>query len=471
MPVLISLIAGILLIVLLTARYRVHAFFALLISCFVVGLGVQLPVTEIITAMKDGFGNIMKSIGLIIVFGTVLGVILEHTGSTRVMADYILRKTGEHRAPLAMNLTGLLVGLPIFCDSGYVVLSGLNKSLASRTGIPMAIMAVSLATGLYSIHCLVPPHPGAAAAAGIMGVDFGRLILMGAGIAVPAALCGYLWANYAGKESPTAQPETMLKPEEAGVLPTVFKAFLPVLVPVALIALRSFLSIEKSGSGWRSVFFTLGDPVSALAIGILLALLAKPALNIMKTQSPERLSGSGPVAPDSRIAGEATRKTVWRKGELSSLLQDGAEKAGGILVIIGAGGAFGSVLAATHLGEQMSASMPLGRLGIFFPFLLTFVLKTAQGSSTVAIITAASIIHPLLPALGLDTANGQLLCILSMGAGSMMISHANDAYFWVVAKFSGLDMRTMLRVYTVGSVIMGTVSFFMVYILKLMLGN
>jgi GntP family gluconate:H+ symporter len=486
MPVLISLIAGILLIVLLTARYRVHAFFALLVSCFVVGLGVQLPVAEIITAMKDGFGNIMKSIGLIIVFGTVLGVILEHTGSTRVMADYILRKTGEHRAPLAMNLTGLLVGLPIFCDSGYVVLSGLNKSLAARTGIPMAVMAVSLATGLYSIHCLVPPHPGAAAAAGIMGVDFGRLILIGAGIAIPAALCGYLWANYAGKKSPLAQPEAILMPKEAGALPAVFRAFLPVLVPVVLIALRSFLSIEKSGSGWRSVFFALGDPVAALAIGILLALLAKPALNIRKTPIPERFSGSGPASPDNRLSGSlekrsggndpataaigkepAIRKTVWGKGELSSLLQDGAEKAGGILVIIGAGGAFGSVLAATHLGEQMSVSMPLGRLGIFFPFLLTFVLKTAQGSSTVAIITAASIIHPLLPALDLNTANGQLLCILSMGAGSMMISHANDAYFWVVAKFSGLDMRTMLRVYTLGSVIMGIVSFFMICLLKM----
>ena len=446
LPVLVSLSAGILLIVLLTAKYRVHAFFALLISCFVVGLGVQLPVAEIITAIKDGFGNIMKSIGLIIVFGTTLGVILEHTGSTRVMADYILKKTGELRAPLAMNLTGLLVGLPIFCDSGYVVLSGLNKSIARRTGIPMSVMAVSLATGLYSIHCLIPPHPGAAAAAGMMGVDFGRLILMGSVIAIPASLCGYAWANYAGKKNPVILKEDAADDLPELILPSVLKAFLPVLIPVILIAFRSFLSIESSGSGWRSLFFTLGDPVVALVIGILLAFAAKPSLK--KTEP---------------FAGKST----WRKAELSSLLQDSAEKAGGILVIIGAGGAFGAVLAATHLGEQMSASMPLGRLGIFFPFLLTFVLKAAQGSSTVAIITAASIIHPLLPALGLNTANGQLLCVLSMGAGSMMISHANDAYFWVVAKFSGLDTRTMLRVYTVGSVIMGLVSLLMVFILKL----
>lgn len=445
LPVLISLSVGILLIVLLTAKYRVPAFFALLISSFVVGMGVQLPVGEIVTAVKDGFGNIMKAIGLIIVFGTTLGVVLEHTGSTQVMADYILKKVGEKRAPLAMNLTGLLVGLPIFCDSGYIVLSGLNNSLAKRTGIPIAIMAASLATGLYSIHCLIPPHPGAAAAAGMMGVDFGRLILTGLGIAIPAALAGYCWANWAGKKNPVFLKEDSAGATKTVATPRIFNAFLPVLVPVILIAFRSFLSFENSGSGWRAVFFNLGDPVIALAIGILLAFLAKPSQSKTEMASSQR----------------------WNRTEISGLLQDSAEKAGGILVIIGAGGAFGAVLAATHLGEQLSASMPLGRMGIFFPFLLTFVLKTAQGSSTVAIITAASIIHPLLPALGLATENGQLLCVLSMGAGSMMISHANDAYFWVVAKFSGLDMKTMLRVYTVGSVIMGMVSFGLVCFLKL----
>ncbi len=454
LPALISLCIGILLIVLLTAKYRVHAFFALMISCFVVGLGVQLPVGDIITAVKEGFGNIMKSIGLIIVFGTTLGVILEHTGSTRVMANYILKKVGEKHAPMAMSITGLLVGLPIFCDSGFIVLSGLNKSLARRTGIPIAVMAVSLATGLYSIHCLIPPHPGAAAAAGIIGVDFGRLILSGMGIAIPAAVAGYLWANYAGKKNPVILTEDSTDTVSAIALPGVFRAFLPVLVPVILIAFKSFLTIERSGAGWRSVFFSLGDPVIALAIGILLAFTAK------RSQKKKEI-----LLPDS----EDTTRRSWNKAEVSMLLQDSAEKAGGILVIIGAGGAFGAVLAATHLGEQLSASMPLGSLGIFFPFLLTFVLKTAQGSSTVAIITAASIVHPLLPALGLANANGQLLGVLSMGAGSMMISHANDAYFWVIAKFSGLDMKTMLRVYTVSTIFMGLTSFVMVCILAFIL--
>src|SRR6266496_4162537 len=133
--VLFFLLAGIAVIILLTAKYRVHAFFALLIACFLVGLGVQLPFATILTSVKEGFGHIMQSLGLIIVIGTTLGVLLEHTGCTRVMAGFILKKIGEKKAPLAMSLTGLIVGLPIFCDSGYIVLSGLNQSLAKRTGI------------------------------------------------------------------------------------------------------------------------------------------------------------------------------------------------------------------------------------------------------------------------------------------------------------------------------------------------
>lgn len=435
--VLICLIGGIAVIILLTAKYRVHAFFALLIACFLVGLGVQLPVPEILAAVKEGFGHIMRSLGLIIVLGTTLGVLLEHTGSTRVMANFILKKTGERRAPLAMSITGFIVGLPIFCDSGYIVLSGLNQSLAKRTGISVAIMAVSLATGLYTVHCLLPPHPGAAAAAGTIGVEFGRLIAIGIAVAIPGMLVGYWWARYAGKRVPVVTVKEEAAAMDDKALPSVLRAFLPVLVPIVLIAVNSFFEVEKSATtGWHSIFRVLGEPVIALSIGILLAF-------------------------------NAGRK--WNRETVGKLLQDSAEKAGGILVIIGAGGAFGAVLAATKLGQHFSESLSLGSLGLFFPFLLTFILKTAQGSSTVAIITAASIVQPLLPALGLDSENGRLLSVLSMGAGSMMISHANDAYFWVIAKFSGLDMRTMLRVYSVATLWMGLITLLSVYLLSLLL--
>lgn len=436
----VCLLAGIAVIVVLTAKYRVHPFFALILSCFVVGLGVGFPVTDVITSVKDGFGNIMKSLGLIIVLGTTLGILLEHTGSTNVMASFILKRTGEKYAALAMSITGFIVGLPIFCDSGYIVLSGLNNSLAKRTAISIVVMSVSLATGLYSVHCLIPPHPGAAAAAGIIGVDIGKIILMGILVAIPAAVAGYIWANYAGKKIPVAPTEKDISADvkkTSSPKPSVIKAFLPVIVPIVLIALKSFLVIDKTGpNGWINNILSLGDPVIALSIGVLLALNCKRG---------------------------------WKRNSLSTLLQEAAEKAGGILVIIGAGGAFGAVLAATKIGEHFSQSLSLGTLGILFPFLLTFILKTAQGSSTVAIITAASIVQPLLPALGLATEQGKLLCVLSMGAGSMMISHANDAYFWVIAKFSGLEMKTMLKVYSVATVFMGLTTLLMVYILSYLL--
>jgi GntP family gluconate:H+ symporter len=435
--VLICLLIGIALIVLLTSKYRVHAFFALILSSFVVGLGVEMPVDVVITTIKEGFGNTMRSLGLIIVLGTTLGVLLEYTGSTQVMATYIMRKVGEKRSALAMSLTGFIVGLPIFCDSGYIVLSGLNKSLAKRTQTPMVIMAVSLATGLYAVHCLIPPHPGAAAAAATIGVDLGKLILIGIIMAIPAAAAGYLWANYMGKKMPDVVEQEEETIDNQTKLPSVIKSFLPVIVPILLISLKSFLVIDPAlSSKWLTMSLSLGDPVLALAIGVLLAFNCK---------------------------------SDWNKNTTGKLLHDGVEKAGGILVIIGAGGAFGAILAATKLGDHLSAALPLASLGIFFPFLITFVLKTAQGSSTVAIITAASIVAPLLSKLGLDTPNGHLLAVLAMGAGSMMISHTNDAYFWVVSKFSGLELKTMLKVYSVATLLMGLTSLLMVYILTYIL--
>ncbi|OQP51135.1 gluconate transporter [Niastella yeongjuensis] len=434
----IFLVMGIGIIILLTAVFRIHAFFALLIACFVVGLGVQMPVANIITVTKQGFGNIMNSLGFIIVLGTTLGVVLEHTGSTKVMATYILKRIGEKQAPLAMSITGFIVGLPIFCDSGYIVLSGLNKSLCRRTGISVIIMSVSLATGLYSVHCLIPPHPGAAAAASTIGVDYGKLILVGIAVAIPAMLVGHFWARYAGRKIVNEAPSEAPVIDLTTNTPSVLLSFLPVLVPIVLIGIKSFLSIEtgKSIPAWMQIFMVASDPVIALAIGIILAFCAIH---------------------------------TWNKNVVGKLLQEAAEKAGGILVIIGAGGAFGAILAATQVGQHVSNAVNLQALGILFPFMLTAILKTAQGSSTVAIITASSIIQPLLPALGLDSETGRLLAVLSMGAGSMTLSHANDAYFWVIAKFSGLDMRSMLQVYSMASLFMGLTTLGVVYILSLVM--
>lgn len=437
LQVIISMLAGITVIIFLTTRFRLPAFFAILIACFVTGFGVQLSLPDIISISKTGFGHTMQALGFIIVLGTLLGLLLEHTGCTKVMAAYILKKTGEKNASLAISLTGFIVGLPVFCDSGYIVLSGLNKSMIKRTGISPVTMSVSLASGLYVVHCMIPPHPGAAAAAGTIGVDFGRLILYGILISFPVMLIGHWWASYAGKKIKYSVIEEEEVIEETDKQPTVIQSFLPVIVPIVLITLRSFfISHPLASEGWMKNLLALGDSVVALLIGVLLALTAKRG---------------------------------WSKTSINKLLHDSLEKAGTILLIIGAGGAFGAILASTDIGSHFAAMPFLKSIGIFFPFLLAFILKTAQGSSTVAIITAASIVLPLLPALGLDTENGKLLCVLAMGAGSMMISHANDAYFWVISKFSGIDMRAMLRAYSTVTIIMGLTALLLTWILSLFL--
>jgi gluconate:H+ symporter, GntP family len=427
LQIIIALAAGIIVIIVGTTRFGIPAFFALLIACFVTGL-LTMGVSDVLAAVKSGFGGILASLGFIIVLGTALGLVLEKSGCTRVMAETILKIAGDKNAPLAIALTGFIVGLPVFCDSGYIVLSGINKSLIRRTGRHVVTMSVSLAAGLYAVHCLLPPHPGAAAAAVTLNVEFGKLILYGLLIAAPAMLIGYFWALRCDKHSTDVIDE---ETEVADDVPTpnVFIAFLPVLIPLLLISLRSiFIASHPSNP-----LLILGDPFVALAIALLVALLI---LN------------------------------RWNKQTVNQLLQEGLEKAGGILLIIGAGGAFGAVLAATKIGDHFAALSFLGSLGLLFPFLVTSLLKTAQGSSTVAIITSASIVLPLLPQLGLDSENGRMLCVLAMGAGSMMISHANDAYFWVISKFSGIDMRTMLRTYTVGSIFMGITAFICTYILS-----
>ena len=443
--VIIFLLAGIISIILLTVKFRVHPFFALIIACFITGLGVQIPFLEILALIKNGFGDIMSKLAIIIVLGTTIGVLLEKNGSTQVMASSILKLVGQKRSSLALSFTGFIVGLPIFCDSGYIVLNGINKSLIRRTGIAAATMSISLASGLYAVHCLLPPHPGATAAAGTIGVDFGKLILYGILIAIPAMLIGHWWAVYTGRKSGTEIKHQEEIEDDGLSKPKVIPAFLPVIIPILLMSLRSVVVMEKENmSTLRNVFNILGDPAIALAIGVILAML------------------NGKNSPKE----SAEKRT---KHSLSLHLSSAVEKAGGILVIIGAGGAFGAVLAATNIGKHFSETLDLKMLGIWFPFLLTALIKTAQGSSTVAIITASSIVLPLLTPLGLDSANAKMLAVLAMGAGSMMISHSNDAYFWVISKFSDIDIKTMLRVHAVASVLMGSITMIFVWLLSLII--
>jgi GntP family gluconate:H+ symporter len=429
----ISIIA----IIFLTSRLKLKAFIALFIVSLFLAF-TTLPANTIVSTIKEGFGNTMASIGFLIILGAIIGITLDKTGGTLSIARYILSKTGGNRSAQALGITGFITGLPIFCDSGFIILSGLAKSFSSKSKLAMPFMATVLATSLYSVHCLIPPHPGALAAAGLIKVNIGYLIIIGTIFAIPGALAAYYWSRWMtkGKNYPPAKEIEVDTQITHDNLPSAFLSFLPIVVPLLLITLRSlFILIDKSGQSLISkIFFFPGEPIFALSIGVVLAIL---------------------LIKDKTIA------------SMNSVFSEAIEKAGPILIVTAAGGMFGMVIKATGTGEAMGKLLAGTSIGLVVPFLIAVIMKTAQGSSTVAIITTASFVAPMLSMLGLGSEWGRLLVMLSMGAGSMIVSHANDSYFWVISNFSDIEPDTTLKVYSSSTILMGIVVFSCVWITSL----
>jgi len=431
----ISIIA----IIILTSTLKLKAFIALfLVSVFLAF--TTLPPETIVTTIKEGFGSTMASIGYLIIFGAIIGITLDKTGATISIANYILSKTGEKRSAQAIGITGFITGLPIFCDSGYIILSGLAKSFSSKSGIAMPFMASVLATSLYSVHCLIPPHPGALAAAGIINANVGNLVLIGILFAIPGALAAWYWSKLMTKNrnySPAPEIEVGENSRQTH-LPSAFMSFLPIVIPLLLITVKSLINLfDKEGTSMIFKIFRFpGEPVFALAAGVLLALLL------------------------------IRQKTI---DSINSVFTEAIEKAGPILIVTAAGGMFGMVIKSTGIGMEAGKILADTGVGLLVPFLIAAMMKTAQGSSTVAIITTASFVFPMLQILGLDSEWGRILTMLAMGAGSMIASHANDSYFWVVSNFAGIDVNTALRVYSTSTIIMGTVVFVLVWIVSIFL--
>ena len=436
MLIITAILIGLVLIVVFTSVLKYNTFLSIFVVSLLIAVGT-LPLQDVVPTILTGFGNTMKSIGLIIIFGIILGLILDKTHATKSIAHAILKLTGKKNAGLAVHSTGFITGIPIFCDSGFIVLQGINKSLVESTGKPMVFMASVLAAGLYSVHCLIPPHPGATAAAGIMSANIGQLILIGLPVAAVAALSGFLWVKFITRNDLNTQPiddSDKKNQNEAIELPSAFRSLLPIVVPVLLLSGRSaFLLLAPGDQGaLTKIISFLGEPIIALIIGILLAVSLYKKVN---------------------------------SKELNELFDLSIEKAGTILAITAAGGIFGTVIKATGIGEVAGVYLAETGLGLFVPFLIASFLKTAQGSSTVAIMTTASIISPMLASLKLDGSYGIVLATLAMGAGSMFISHTNDSYFWVITKFSDLEVKSTLRVWTTTTAVMGIFAFAAVWVL------
>jgi GntP family gluconate:H+ symporter len=449
-----SLIIVVIALVFATAKLRVHPFLALLLAAFAMALAGGIAPKEAIGIINDGFGGTLGYIGIVIALGTIIGVILERTAAAIVMAEAIIRLLSDRFPNFTVSLIGYIVSIPVFCDSGYVILNSLKNAMAKKTGISVVAMSVALATGLFATHNFVPPTPGPIAAAANLGIadSLGLVILVGLLVAAVTAVVGALWA---GRYSDPANEAEMLEPDpiseavgeeieepklDPAHRPSTLASFMPIIAPIALICLGSIASLATRDAApgmIASTLIFLGQPVVALAIGVAFAV--------------------------TLIKGDD------KKGRFHQVTVDGILLAAPIILITGAGGAFGNVLRSTPLGDQLGAMLTGLGLGLFVPFLIAAALKSAQGSSTVALVTASTLVAPLLPDLGLDSDMGKVLAVMAVGAGAMTVSHANDSFFWVVSQFSRMKVATAYKAFTTATLLQGISAMITIYLLGLIL--
>lgn len=442
------IVLSVVLIVVLTAVFKVHPFLSLLAGAFFVGITTGMPLLTVVENVNEGFGGLMKGIGLVIVAGTIIGVILEKSGAAFRMAEVVLRLIGEKRPQLAMSIIGYIVSIPVFCDSGFIILSSLKKALAKRAKVAIASMAVALATGLYATHTLVPPTPGPIAAAGNIGAEgyLGTIILIGLFVAIPAVVVGYLWAVKVGSKIsvPEDVEDNGLDYDEIvksfGQMPSTFKAFLPIVLPIVLIGVGSVAKLTMEEGGFNNFLQFLGAPSVALLFGVLAAFLLLPK---------------------------------WNEETLTKWIGEGLKEAAPILLITGAGGAFGKVISnsgvADLIGGMNFDALAGGAFFLLVPFIIAAALKTAQGSSTAALVITSTLVAPLLPAMGIEGAVPFSLVVMAVGAGAMTVSHVNDSFFWVVTEFSGMKVTDAYKAQTMATLLQGVTTIVVTMILWMIL--
>jgi len=434
----ILLLVSIFFIVFSTTKFKLHPFIALLLAAIGYGLFSGMPLSEVVKSVNGGFGNTIGYIGIVIVAGCIIGTFLEESGGAYIMAQKIMKLVGEKHVPLAMVILGYFVSIPVYADSGFVVLSPLNKALSKRAMISLAGPAIALSLGLTITHCLVPPTPGPIAAAGILEADLGLVIMVGVAVSLFAVFATWIFATkFASKvyidPNPDENDEEII--EKIKKAPSAGSAFVPIIIPLLLIVLKSVSDFPTNpfGTGFiKSLFGFIGEPVIALIIGVFFAFL------LPKKFERSMLSTTGWVG----------------KALVTSAV---------IILITGAGGAFGMVLRNSGIADILGNSLSEINMGIWLPFLIAASLKSAQGSSTVAVITTASIMAPLMGILGFESALEKALVIASIGAGSMVVSQVNDSFFWVVTQFSNMNVKTGLKLHSLGTLICGFTAMFVVW--------
>jgi len=438
------LVLSVLLIILLTVKLKVHPFLALLTAALFFALFSGMNLDAIVRMVNESFGVTLGKIGIVIVLGVIIGAFLEHSGGAYKLAEVVLGIIGKKRVHSAMGIVGFIVSIPVFADSGFIILNPLNKSLTKRAGLSVVGTATALILGLMLTHVLVPPTPGPIAAAGIIGADVGLVMLVGLSIGIVSLIVAIIYCTRMGKTKfidPNPEMTDEVIEEKMKQAPSAFKSFLPILIPILLIVGKSIMefNLVEGVEPTNLVKFVsfVGSPIIALIIGMLFAFF------LPKKWDNEMLATTG-----------------W----VGKALAD----ASNIILITGAGGIFGTILQNSGIAEVIADALSGANLGIWLPFLLCAAIKSAQGSSTVALITTASIVAPLLATMGFSTEMDKALVVAAIGAGAMVVSHANDSGFWILTQFSGIDVKTGYRVYTLGTLVVGTFAALCVYIASLL---
>ncbi|MGV9338509.1 GntP family permease [Streptomyces sp. NPDC003688] len=475
---------GIALLLFLIIKVRLQPFVALLAVSITVGLLAGLSVTELfgtvqrsdaVSTLESGMGGILGHVAIIIGLGTMLGAILEVSGGAEVLAARLLRLFGERRAPLAMGLTGLIFGIPVFFDVGIFVLAPLVYAAAKRGGKSILLYCLPLLAGLSMTHAFLPPHPGPVAAAGLLHVQLGWVVLMGIVCGIPAVLAAWAYSAWVGRRIFVPVPQDMVEaaeearrtvaaervaaverpvvvgqrgasgtdaqasedePQSAGAEPQEKPVPLGVVLgiigtPLVLILAATFSSVALDPSTGRSVIEFFGHPFVALTLALLLAYYL---LGIRRG---------------------------WSRKSLENVSTASLKPVGNILLVVGAGGIFGAVLKASGVAQALSDTFHgVGLPVIVLAYLISLVLRVAQGSATVAIVTTAGIVAPLLSE-GHHSAAFAALVIMAISAGSIFASHVNDGGFWMVAKYFGITERDTLKTWTVLESVLSVAGFAM----------
>lgn len=447
LPLIIVFVLAIVVMIVAISKFKVHPFLSIMAVSLILALVAGIPLVDIANVIGAGFSGTFSSIGIVIILGALIGSILEQTGAALKLADMVIKVVGKKNPELAMELMGWVVSIPVFCDSGFVILDPIRRALVRRTGTSSVAMTVALSAGLYISHVFIPPTPGPIAAANTLGIGDNLLLVMGMGVlaSILPLIAGLVYAKFIGKKVKSADEvadnglvtktyEELVA--EYGKLPNGFNALAPILVPIVLMALGSISSMAGWTGFGADLCTFLGKPVIALMVGT--------------------------------VFGVIQLATAKKMGNFYQITNDTLKTTGPILFVTAAGGVLGKVIASSDMVNYITANAgALEAVGILFPFLLAAILKSAQGSSTVAITTTAGILAPLMGALGLDTPALAALTVMAIGAGAMTVSHANDSYFWVVTNFGEMTPEQGYKTQTVMTLVLGIASMIGIFILSL----